>query len=78
MGTRNQNERKFEQWIDEIDGGRTYTRRVQGKHRWFALYHKKVSNTEETLAFWQEIYDPSGILREIHEKFPVDKGHRNV
>ena len=33
---------------------------------------------EETVAFYQEIFDGKGNLVEIHEKFPVDKGHRKV
>jgi hypothetical protein len=28
--------------------------------------------------FWQEIYDQAGILVEVHQKFPVDEGHRKV
>lgn len=33
---------------------------------------------EQTLRFWQEIYDEQGRRVEIHEKFPVDNGHRKV
>ena len=33
---------------------------------------------ETTLRFWQEIYDDQGRLVEIHEKFPVDKGHQKA
>jgi len=33
---------------------------------------------ETTVRFWQEIYDEQGALVELHEKFPVDKGHRKV
>jgi len=33
---------------------------------------------EETVKFYQEVYDTDGNLVEIHEKFPVDKGHRKV
>ncbi len=33
---------------------------------------------EVTIAFSQEIYDNSGVLIEIHEKFPIDKGHKKV
>ncbi len=34
--------------------------------------------TEETLRFYQEIYDNNGKLVEIHEKYPGDKGHKKV
>lgn len=39
---------------------------------------KEVDEREETIRFYQEIYDDKGALLEIHEKFPVDKGHRKV
>jgi hypothetical protein len=25
-----------------------------------------------------EIYDEKGILREVHEKYPVDEGHKKI
>jgi hypothetical protein len=37
-----------------------------------------VDAAEATVRFWQEIYDDRGKLAEIHEKFPVDKGHQKV
>jgi hypothetical protein len=37
-----------------------------------------VDTAEQTVRFWQEIYDETGRLVEIHEKFPVDKGHWKV
>ena len=33
---------------------------------------------EATLLSWQEIYDDQGNLVEIHEKYPVDRGHQKV
>jgi len=39
---------------------------------------KEVDISEETVKFWQEIYDNHGTLVEIHEKYPMDKGHRKV
>lgn len=33
---------------------------------------------EETVKFYQEIYDKNDRLTEIHDKFPVDKGHREL
>jgi hypothetical protein len=37
-----------------------------------------VDAAEQTLRFWQEIYDDQNRLVEIHEKYPVDKGHRKA
>jgi hypothetical protein len=37
-----------------------------------------VDANEITLRFWQEIYDEQDKLAEIHEKYPVDKGHRKA
>jgi len=39
---------------------------------------KEVDAQETTIRFAQEIYDPRGRLTEIHEKYPVDLGHRKV
>ena len=39
---------------------------------------KEVTADETTLRFWQEIYDDTLRLVEIHEKFPVDRGHQKV
>jgi hypothetical protein len=33
---------------------------------------------KRNLKFSQEVYDDKGNLIEIHEKLPVDKGHRKV
>ena len=35
-------------------------------------------SVEETITFYQEIFDGNGNLIEIHEKFPADKGHRKL
>jgi hypothetical protein len=45
---------------------------------WRARYLKEVDAQEVTLRFWQEIYDDQGKLVEVHEKYPVDTGHRKV
>jgi hypothetical protein len=37
-----------------------------------------VDASEFTLRFYQEIYDNSGQLVEVHEKYPVDKGHGKI
>jgi hypothetical protein len=78
MSTRQQNERKFGAWDALPDGGRRYWLDVAGRAGWSARYLKEVDAAETTLRFWQEIYDHQGRLVEIHEKYPVDNGHRKV
>jgi hypothetical protein len=34
--------------------------------------------TGRSRRFWQEIYDEHSQLMEVHEKYPVDKGHQKV
>ncbi len=72
------NEKKFPKWEGLSNGGRRYWLEMKGKHSWNARYVKEVDVMEETIKFHQEIYDDEGNLVEIHEKFPVDKGHRKV
>jgi hypothetical protein len=78
LSTRSQNERKFGRWDELPDGGRRYWFDVAGRRGWAARYLKEVDMNQETVRFWQEIYDEKGQLVEIHEKYPVDKGHRKV
>lgn len=78
MSFRAQNERRFESWTATAGGGRIYQRQVAGRHGWNAIYFKEVNENEQTLRFWQEIFDSYGNLQEIHEKFPVDTGHRKA
>ena len=78
MSTRAQNEAKFGAWEDLPGGGRRYRLSVPGRLGWLACYLKEVDTNEQTLKFWQEIYDGEGKLMEIHEKFPVDKGHQKL
>ncbi|HET6402141.1 MAG TPA: hypothetical protein VFH95_12175 [Candidatus Kapabacteria bacterium] len=77
MNKREENERKFQGWNATPNGGRTYWRDRPGHHGW-ARYQKECDSDENTLRFWQEIYNESNELIEIHHKFPVDTGHRNV
>jgi hypothetical protein len=72
------NERKFEKWDDLPGGGRKYSLAVKGTHGWSAQYVKEVDINEETVRFYQNIFNEKGILLEIHEKYPEDKGHRVV
>jgi hypothetical protein len=78
MASRESNERKFGNWQDLEGGGRRYWFDVLGRNGWLARYVKEVDAGEVTTRFWQEICDESGKLVEIHEKFPVDHGHRKV
>ncbi len=39
---------------------------------------KEVDGAEMTTRFYQEIYNEEGLLVEVHEKYPVDRGHRRV
>ncbi len=78
MNTRGQNEKKFGQWEELPNGGRRYWLEVTGRQRWKARYLKEVDELETTVRFWQEIYDDQGKLVEVHEKYPVDKGHQKV
>jgi len=75
---RRENERKFGNWDKLPDGGRRYFYEVQGRHGWIARYVKEVDASEQTIKFYQEIYDEKGRLVEVHEKYPVDKGHSRV
>lgn len=78
MPTRGQNERKFPNWIDLPDGGRRYWLDVAGRRGWRARYVKEVDADEQTVSFYQEIYDDRDKLVEVHEKFPIDRGHRKL
>jgi hypothetical protein len=78
MNNRSQNEKKFRNWDELSGGGRCYWLDVVGRVGWRARYLKEVGADEVTLRFWQEIYDETGKLVEVHEKFPIDKGHRKV
>jgi hypothetical protein len=76
MPTRARHEKKFDQWDELPSGGRRYWRDVSGRLGWLARYVKEVDADEKTVRFCQEIYDDEGRLVEIHERYPVDKGHQ--
>jgi hypothetical protein len=78
VNARAQNEKKFGQWEEVAGGGRRYWLDVPGRLGWRARYLKEVDGREITVRFWQEIYDEQGKLVEIHEKYPVDKGHQKA
>ncbi|MCW5876247.1 MAG: hypothetical protein KIS85_05120 [Anaerolineales bacterium] len=73
-----QNEAKFDSWEALPDGGRQYSMTVPGRSGWKAIYLKQVDADEQTVRFWQEIYDESGALVEEHQKYPEDRGHKKV
>lgn len=78
MASREQNESSFGQWEELSNGGRRYLKRVAGHTSRFALYVKEVDANEITVLFRQEIYDATGSLVEIHEKYPFDKKHQRL
>jgi len=63
---------KIKWWRQKILAGNRRKTRAE------ARYVKEVNDIEETIKFYQEVYDNKGKLVEIHEKFPLDKGHRDV
>ena len=78
MGSRSTNEAKFAGWEELPDGGRRYHLEVRGSRGWSARYLKEVDAQEVTRRFWQEIYDEHQQLVEIHEKYPINLGHRSA
>jgi len=75
---RKKNEFEYERWVEKADGSRIYSFEIKGRLGWKALYLKEVNSEEITLRFWQEVYDENNVLREIHEKYPIDKGHKKL
>jgi len=73
-----ENEKKFSSWEELQDGSRKYWFVIEGRLGWSAKYLKIVDQDEKTISFWQEIYNESGNLVEIHEKYPIDKGHKKL
>jgi hypothetical protein len=78
MASREQNERKFGRWEELPGRGRRYYREFAGRAGGRARYIKEVDAAEGTIRFAQEIYDQAGRLIAIHEKFPVDLGHKRL
>ena len=75
---RKQNEMKFGAWEELPNGNRRYFYEVKGRHGWTARYVKEVDVTERTIRFFQEIYNEEGDLVEIHDKYPINKGHQKI
>ena len=78
MSTREQNERKFQQWEDLPRGERRYWLDVASRSRWKVRYIKEVDANEVTIRFYQEVYNKIGESVEVHHKYSVDLGHRKV
>ena len=75
---RQENENKFPNFEELSDGSRLYWFEIVGRMGWKAKYLKIVDQEEISISFWQEIYDDTGLLVEIHEKYPIDKGHKKI
>jgi hypothetical protein len=73
-----ENEKKYPNYKELPDGSRIYWFELTGKLGWKARYVKTVDVNETTLSFKQEIYDENDTLAEVHEKYPVDKGHIKI
>jgi len=78
VSSRRQNEKKFGSWNELPGGKRIYFRKIPGRTGGSAHYCKEVDAAENTVRFWQEIYDRAGKLVACHEKFPLDTGHQEV
>ncbi len=78
MASREENERKFGTWEELPNGARRYTRDYAGRAGGRARYVKDVDANERTTRFAQEIYGRDGRLIAVHEKFPIDLGHRHL
>ena len=78
MAERRANERTFGSWEAKPGGGRQYWYDVTGTTGCRARYVKEVDACENTTRFAQEIDAPTGELIEVHEKYPLDLGHRKV
>jgi len=78
MASREQNERNFDKWQSLRNGGRRYVKIIAGRAGGQAHYIKEVDATEKTTRFTQHIFNADGKLIEVHEKFPIDLGHKRL
>ena len=72
------NEKRFDVWIEKPGGGRIYSFEISGRRGWSSKYLKETDADEITIKFWQEIYEENKNLKEIHGKYPIDKGHKKL
>jgi len=75
---RKENEQKFPNHKELMDGSRMYWFEIEGRMGWKARYVKIVNQFEVTISFCQQIYDDNEKLVEVHEKYPIDKGHKKL
>jgi hypothetical protein len=75
---REDNKKKFPNYEVLPDGTTKYWFEIEGRSGWRAQYVKVVDRQEVTISFSQKIYDGNGVLVEIHEKYPIDKGHIKI
>ena len=77
MNKRTKNEIEYQTWEVTESGGRLYQKSILAadKSGKTARYEKLVDKEDKTIFFTQKIFDKQGDLIEIHEKYPVDKGH---
>ena len=75
---REENELEYSDWVELENGGRRYWRMVVGKSGGQAKYVKVTDRNEITLTFTQEIYSSEGRLIEVHQKYPIDLGHKKL
>lgn len=78
LSKRQENEKKFPNFEELPNGSRLYWFEIEGRTGWKARYVKIVDREEVTVSFRQEIYNEDGLLVEIHEKYPIDKGHKII
>lgn len=78
MTTREQNEKRFKNWDDLLEGGRRYWYDRRGIISGFQRIIKIVDAEEITQQLLQEIYDDNGTLIERHQKFPINTGHEHL
>lgn len=76
MATRDQNEKKFRNWLELPDGGRRYWKDRRGAVTGWQRMVKVVDGDENTLLIVQEVYNDNNDLIERHQKYPVDTGHQ--
>ena len=74
---RKKNEKEYSSWTELEAGGRIYTKNINAgdKSGKTARYEKTVDKNEKTVTSIQKIFDKEGKIVEIHEKFPINKGH---
>ncbi len=50
--------------------------RCEGQNDLVSPVPEACDDQENTIRFWQEIFNENGLLVELHEKYPIDLGHQ--